>query len=92
MDSCVECTEPSPCACLALFIDCFIVPDPRPWVEFQTTVLVNELQEISRNISASSNRPWVHFQTTALMKELHEISRSIRISSSRPLIEPPNGG
>jgi len=40
-----------------LFIDCLISPDPRPWVEFQTMSLINELQEIARNIRASSNQP-----------------------------------
>lgn len=57
MDSCVECKEPSPCACLVLFIDCLISPNPRPWAEFQTMVLVNELLEIARHIRPSSSQP-----------------------------------
>lgn len=56
MDSCVDCKEPAACTCLMVFIDGYISPDPRSWVEFQTIALINELQEIARNIRASSNQ------------------------------------
>lgn len=43
MGSCEVC-EPLPtCGCLVLFVDGMLLPDPLPWVEFQTMVLVNEL-------------------------------------------------
>lgn len=43
MGSCKVC-EPLPtCGCLDLFVDGMLFPDPLPWVEFQTMVLVNEL-------------------------------------------------
>lgn len=75
MGSCKVC-EPLPkCGCLVLFVNAMLLPDPLPWVEFQTLVLINELLSLVNDGNFAPHPEGVKAEKSRRLFETRDSSR-----------------